>query len=52
MDAEEKLHEMIMAELKELKRDVKSLLALKYQVLGASTIVSIVVAVTWQLLIR
>lgn len=48
----DKIHDMIIFELREVKKDVKALLALKYQVLGMSTTASIIVAVAWQLFLK
>ena len=52
MDAEDKLHELIVSDLKELKKDVKSLLALKYQVLSIASVISVIVATLWQFILK
>lgn len=52
MDQHDTIHQMIIDDLKEVKKDVKSLLALKYQIFGIVTGVSFVVTLCYNLILR
>jgi len=47
----EQVHQMIIDDLKEVKRDVKSLLRFKWELIGITTAVSIIVSVGWKLIL-
>jgi len=52
MSDHDKIHEMIITELREVKKDVKSLLALKFQLIGIVTGVSFIVSIGWQFILK
>lgn len=52
MTDHDQVHEMIIVELREVKADVKSLLALKYQIFGIVTGVTCVITLGWQMALK
>ena len=52
MENNQEVHGIIMDEIREIKKDVKSLLAMKYQVYGIVTGVSFVMSLGWTLFFK
>lgn len=46
----EKLMEIMQSDIKELKSDVKSLLQFKWQIVGGSIAVSVIITIAFQLM--
>jgi hypothetical protein len=48
---DDQLFQMMTEDMKEMKKDIKTLLAFKYQIIGGSFIVSLIASVVFQIII-